>query len=210
MSHRAKSGQTAQLILKAAAESFLTTGYRDTSLDDVAAAAGVTKPTVYSHFGSKQGLLLALVKSHVSAHADALSTSLEPSGDTRRDLMRFGELFLSRVMSQQAVRWRRLAMAESSEHPEIGKAIFKSGPARVLQVISKFLAHETAAGRLSCRAPETAAEQFLGMLLGVQPIRECAGFPKPSKTKQTEICRAAVETFLAAFKVRSDVAEASR
>src|SRR5205823_10867316 len=39
-------------------------GYEGTTLDDVAAAAGVTKPIVYRHFGSKQGLYLALLERH--------------------------------------------------------------------------------------------------------------------------------------------------
>lgn len=197
---RSRPGSTSQSILQAAAEAFLSVGFRETNLDQVATAAGVTKPTIYSHFGSKQGLLLALVESHVSANADALSTSLETSGQTETDLRRFGELFLARVMSKEAAQWRRLALEESLEHPEIGKSIFNAGPARVLKVIAAFLEGETHAGRLHCEDPVLAAEQFVGLLLGVQPIREITGLPKSSKSKQTERCRAAVRTFLAAYQ----------
>lgn len=51
-------------IALAAGRLFAERGYAGTRLDDVAAAAGVTKPIVYRHFGSKKGLYLALLRRH--------------------------------------------------------------------------------------------------------------------------------------------------
>jgi len=51
-------------ILVAAAERFAARGYDATTLDEIAAAAGVTKPILYRHFGSKQDLYLALLARH--------------------------------------------------------------------------------------------------------------------------------------------------
>jgi AcrR family transcriptional regulator len=51
-------------IAEAARPLFARDGYAGTKLDDVAAAAGVTKPIVYRHFGSKKGLYLALLRRH--------------------------------------------------------------------------------------------------------------------------------------------------
>lgn len=51
-------------VLGAAAELFAERGYAGTRLDDVAAAAGVTKPIVYRHFESKKALYLALLAKH--------------------------------------------------------------------------------------------------------------------------------------------------
>src|SRR5437588_7471907 len=51
-------------ILEAAGQLFGERGYDGTTLDDVAAAAGVTKPIIYRHFSSKQGLYLALLERH--------------------------------------------------------------------------------------------------------------------------------------------------
>jgi AcrR family transcriptional regulator len=53
-----------ELILRVAGERFARDGYTATRLDDVAAAAGVTKPVVYRHFRSKQALYLALLERH--------------------------------------------------------------------------------------------------------------------------------------------------
>lgn len=50
-------------------------GIAATSMDDVAAAAGVTKPVVYDHFGSKDGLVAALVEAAGHELAAAVMTS---------------------------------------------------------------------------------------------------------------------------------------
>lgn len=51
-------------ILGVAGALFARNGYAGTRLDDVAAAAGVTKPILYRHFESKQALYLALLAKH--------------------------------------------------------------------------------------------------------------------------------------------------
>lgn len=51
-------------IVGAAGPLFARDGFAGTKLDDIAAAAGVTKPIVYRHFGSKKDLYLALLHKH--------------------------------------------------------------------------------------------------------------------------------------------------
>ena len=53
-----------EVIVRAAAQQFAKHGYAGTRLEDVAAAAHVTKPIVYRHFDSKQALYLALLRKH--------------------------------------------------------------------------------------------------------------------------------------------------
>jgi AcrR family transcriptional regulator len=56
--------QRRELIVDAAGRLFGERGYAGTRLDDVAAAAGVTKPILYRHFESKRALYLALLERH--------------------------------------------------------------------------------------------------------------------------------------------------
>ena len=65
------------LIAAAAAERFAARGYDATTLDEIAAAAGVTKPILYRHFGSKQELYMALL----ARHRDDLPTFLTAAAD---------------------------------------------------------------------------------------------------------------------------------
>ncbi|MGH3671648.1 MAG: TetR/AcrR family transcriptional regulator [Pseudonocardiaceae bacterium] len=64
------------LILDAALEVYVEHGYRGTSMQAVAGAAGVTKPVVYECFASKDELLLALLDREERRLLDAISESL--------------------------------------------------------------------------------------------------------------------------------------
>ena len=64
-----------QVILDTARELFAETGYQGTSIDLVVKQAGVSKPTVYNNFPTKQALLLALMES-LSEEAQAFQEDL--------------------------------------------------------------------------------------------------------------------------------------
>jgi AcrR family transcriptional regulator len=53
-----------ELILESAGRLFGERGYAHTNLDEIATAAGVTKPVLYRHFESKKALYLALLERH--------------------------------------------------------------------------------------------------------------------------------------------------
>src|SRR5580658_4696646 len=60
-SRRLTAEQRRQQLFTVALELFARRGYRATTMDDIAEAAGVTKPLVYQHFSSKRSLYLELV-----------------------------------------------------------------------------------------------------------------------------------------------------
>src|SRR6476469_999465 len=66
-----RSARKRLTILSAGQELFLSNGYQGTSVDQIAASAEVSKPTVYKHFGDKHELLLAIVD-------DALTGTVAP------------------------------------------------------------------------------------------------------------------------------------
>ena len=70
---RLAAGERRELVVAAARRCFGAAGYDGTTIDEIAAAAGVTKPIVYRHFGSKRELYLALL----AQHRDDLPTFLE-------------------------------------------------------------------------------------------------------------------------------------
>ncbi len=72
-SRRITGDQRRELIALAAGRLFAVSGYAGTRMEDVAAAAEVTKPMVYRHFGSKKELYLALL----ARHEDDLPTFFE-------------------------------------------------------------------------------------------------------------------------------------
>jgi AcrR family transcriptional regulator len=51
-----------QRMLGAAGMAFARDGYHDASMDEIARAAGISKPMLYNYFGSKEGLYVAYVR----------------------------------------------------------------------------------------------------------------------------------------------------
>lgn len=62
MSIRLPAAARREQLLEAAMEIFAGKGYHETSMNDVALAAGVTKPVLYQHFDSKRDLYVALIE----------------------------------------------------------------------------------------------------------------------------------------------------
>src|SRR3954453_2001434 len=95
-----------ELITEAAGRLFGERGYEGTRLDDVAAAAGVTKPILYRHFDSKRELYLALLARHrddLASFADAMPDE----GPHRERLQAVLEIWLAYVETH-AYAWKML------------------------------------------------------------------------------------------------------
>jgi AcrR family transcriptional regulator len=69
------------LVLGAAFDLFLEHGYEGTSMDAVAAAAGVTKPVVYACYASKEELFEALLRREEARVLDTVQGSLPADAD---------------------------------------------------------------------------------------------------------------------------------
>jgi TetR/AcrR family transcriptional regulator, acrAB operon repressor len=102
-----QSSRTKRAVLDAAIALFGENGYRATPLKAIGLKAGISHGVIPFHFGSKEGLLHAVVEECFALFHAAL---LEPLGDMERD---FGTRDLEAIMSAQ----RRF----SAEHPEVGR-----------------------------------------------------------------------------------------
>lgn len=77
---RADAARNRQLILQAAEDLLARSGTGHVSIDEVAAAAGVGKGTVFRRFGSRAGLMRALVGERVRALSQAVASGPPPLG----------------------------------------------------------------------------------------------------------------------------------
>jgi AcrR family transcriptional regulator len=84
-------GAMARHIAGVAARLFATRGYGATSVRTIAEEAGVTKPTLYYHFGSKEGLAQALLTAPMTELVAATRAILEGAGDPVQTLARITE-----------------------------------------------------------------------------------------------------------------------
>lgn len=71
-----------ELIIKEALQLFSISGYENTGIKAIVDAAEVTKPTMYHHFGSKDGLLESIYSLYFNQLLDNLSSTLPYKQDT--------------------------------------------------------------------------------------------------------------------------------
>lgn len=82
---RPEPGEVADHIARAAARLFANRGFDATSVREIVAEAGVTKPTLYYHYGSKEGLGQALLSGPVTGLVDGIAALAEaPMGPLER------------------------------------------------------------------------------------------------------------------------------
>src|SRR3954452_886388 len=110
-SAESRSARKRRAILEAATAAFLRNGYLGTSMDEIAAAAGVSKQTVYKHFADKQRLFAEIVTTTVKEASDPVHDEvhhLQDSGEIDADLRDLARRQLSLVMQPRITQLRRL------------------------------------------------------------------------------------------------------
>ncbi|SDR89636.1 TetR/AcrR family transcriptional regulator [Microlunatus soli] len=89
-------------LLEAASEVFTANGYHAAAMDDIADAAGVSKPVLYQHFGSKLDLYLALLDLACDRLVDLVDQALASTEDNAQRVVATMTAFYSMVSSERA------------------------------------------------------------------------------------------------------------
>jgi AcrR family transcriptional regulator len=170
---RQKSAQKAEAILEGAMQEFLVHGYAATSMDRVAAAAGVSKATVYSHFQDKEGLFTALIQRLVRERCRVIFSSQDSQllqGEPSIVLRRLATNMLDEIVSDpQLLAFMRLIIGESGRFPELARVFVRNLDKPVIEVLSQYLASRS---ELKLPNPEAAARVFIGTLVHFVIIQE--------------------------------------
>ena len=192
-------------ILEAAKRLFVQHGYEGTSMDAVAAEAGVSKLTVYSHFGDKDSLFREAAQTCCGELMPEQVFDFQPGSDVRVAL---GAIALahSRVLANaelSALFRAVLGDCGADGDPRLGRLVWDVGPGRAQQKIEHFLTQAVAAGGLEIKDIPMAAGQFLALLRGDLPLRRlfiCANVCEEADIRRN--AEAAVEMFLRAYTPR--------
>lgn len=149
-------------ILDAAFRVFSLAGYAGASMDAIADAARVSKPTLYQYFGSKEALFAAMMD---SARDVMLEPFAQGGGDMVAQLYRFAWAYADVVMRPDLLGLARLVIGEAARFPEIGAAYQAAGPDRLLEGMIGWLETQRAAGRLAFDDAELAAQDLWALIL---------------------------------------------
>ncbi len=201
-----RSARRRQAILAAATEVFVRHGYLGATTDQVAAAASVSKQTVYKQFGDKEHLFAEVIGMTTTGVVDRLArvvaSTLGDAPDVRTALRDLAGGLLHGLLQPDVLRLRRLVVAEADRFPEVGRAWFEQGFDRALVIVGEALQGLAERGLLhDLGDPTLAAYQFAGLVMYL-PMNQAmfAGsgvLPPPDQLDQ--IADSAVAVFLARY-----------
>src|SRR5690348_11912390 len=163
-----RSTRKREAILAAATTAFLRGGYLGTSMDEIAAAAGVSKQTVYKQFADKERLFAQIVARMVDEASDPVHEavrSLQDTGDLEADLRDLAQRQLTLVLRPPMMQLRRLVIGEAHRFPELGRTFHEQGPGRTVAALAETFERLGSRGLLRVGDPRLAAAQFNWLIM---------------------------------------------
>ena len=198
-----------QAIMDAATALFLRDGYRSTSMDQVAADAAVSKPTVYNHFEDKEQLFREIVLG-VTANSEKIITELTSIlyaneittvADLRAVLTDLARRYIDGVLRPNVLALRRLIISEAERFPDLASTYFEQAPSRAIDVIADAFASFENRGLLDLGDARLAAAQFAYLVLGIPQDRaQFCPNDRPSPAERDQFATQAVRVFLSAYQ----------
>ena len=167
---RIKSHAKRAAILRGAKAVFLASGFGGASMDDVAARAGVSKMTVYRHFGSKEDLFAGVITELGNM---IVAEDLERIFAQRPEeaLRRFARKMIDIVFDPETIELHRIVVAECHRFPKLGQFFYASGPQVCIDVLARYLRRNRNNPRFRVIDPLRTAEEFLELLRGYAHLR---------------------------------------
>ena len=149
-------------ILQEAVKLFYERGFTGTTLDDIAAALGVTTPFIYTHFKSKVELLAALCLPTIEMSMDAAAEAAASPGTPTERLRRLVGDFTRVILQRQA----NIAVffREEKHLTEEARAEIATKQKGFDRILSKLLRDGVAAGEFHIPDPSLAALAIGGMI----------------------------------------------
>lgn len=189
-----------EAILAAATRAFFEHGFASTAIEQVAADAGVSKVTVYNHFGGKRDLFTATVEAECARMREHFEVRPELGGTLRQRLTAIGEAMMAFLSRPEMVQFERRIAAETEHEPAIGAAFLAAGPHRMKKAFSALLQAMKDAGEVDIQDVDLAVEQFASMCKGMGDLERRFGHPADPKRDRERI-EGAVDVFCSAYAV---------
>jgi TetR/AcrR family transcriptional repressor of mexJK operon len=197
---RPKDLEKRESILDAAQALFAERGLDGVPIEAIAARSGVSKVTVYGHFGDKAKIFESIVQRETDRLTQQLSHARHGDGPLKERLISFGVALLDMLTQPCHLALDRSVSMESQRNPALGRRFFDAGPGRVLHLLTEILIDAQSQGQIALDSPDAAAKDLLALWLGFNAMeRRFIG----GCTLDEESCRAhitrAVLLFMKAY-----------
>lgn len=193
-----------QRILKAASEQFLLKGYDETRLDDIVKNARVSKTAIYTIFGGKRELFIAISEdlSEQLVHATISNNQLilKNIDELEQVLSKIGENYLKITLQQDKLANFRMCLSMASRAQEVAKQFYYSGHTKICDYLSDYLEAANQADLLDIHNSKQAACQFLSLVRGDTHLRALFDIDySPSEVSIREAAERSVSLFMKGY-----------
>jgi TetR/AcrR family transcriptional repressor of mexJK operon len=164
-----RSTRKRRAVVEAATALFLRHGYLGTSIDQIAALAAVSKPTVYRFFADKEQLFTEIVLGVLDRAGDPFRvevSSLAGTENLASDLRRLAHQYLDTVMQPVVLQLRRMVIGSSPQLPDLARAYYERAPEQTIRALARCFEQLAERGLLHLDDPLTAAGHFAFLVLG--------------------------------------------
>lgn len=186
-------------ILDAAVAEFRQSGYEATSMDRIAASAGVSKRTVYNHFPSKEALFAQILKQLWERSVDGLDLAYRSDRPLRAQLLELVKQKLRLLHDDNFVDLARVAIAAAIHSPERAQDMVARMGDRE-EGLTLWIRAAAADGRLKTKDPLFASMQLQGLVKGFAFWPQITlGQPPLTAAQQQQVAESAVDMFLAYY-----------
>ena len=192
--------------MTAAADQFRANGFEASSMDKIAASAGVSKRTVYNHFPSKEDLFAETLIELYSGSATILEVPYRSDAPLREQLTALMALKAASMADPQFLALSKVAIAEAVHAPErVRPLVARLGERE--QGVTTWIRAAQADGRIKAGDPEFAAALLQGQVkaLAFWP-QMTLDVPPLTPAQQAALVEAAVSMFLSYFAVANETA----
>ena len=197
------AGDVKARILDAAQRVFLERGYQGASLDEIAATAPASKPTIYAHFPGKEALFEAVVARVIEGLTDF--EGFAPKGRSVQDRLASLGIEVVERFIEDTIGVTRATIAEAERFPALSRHVHEAGRDRAAAAVSHVLNDATQPVSRSSKGPFgpkrslATAQIFMDLILLPMLMRALMGEgPKELRSQLPAFVRERISFFLAA------------
>jgi TetR/AcrR family transcriptional repressor of mexJK operon len=199
-SGRPKDSAKREAIIAAARGLFVSQPFDLVTMEAVAAQAGVSKMTVYSHFHDKETLFETIVTATSDQMIRALSTPEQNEG-LRERLIAVGTGFLDVILGSDICKMSHTLPGALRANRALARRFYAAGPGRVRSALAEMIAAAAERGELSVDDADNAADDLVSLWEGSMPAKIAFGLadlstPEEIKRRVTR----GTEVFLRAYQ----------
>jgi TetR/AcrR family transcriptional repressor of mexJK operon len=158
-------------ILAAAEKLFIGSSFTKVSMDEIAAKAPVSKPTLYAHFKDKAALFTAVIETKCARFLTEMRNEIDLDEPPAVALRRIGTAYLEKILSVEAINLVRVVIAASDDFPHIAQGFYNSSPRQAELFLADYIEAQHKRKKLKAPDAAAAAETLIGLWKGNRYFR---------------------------------------